>query len=859
VGTGPLTGATGPVSTVQSGDAGVSAGVGALTGTVIDGIGVTRETNVQPVGELDSSTGGSILIGKSDGMGNIPKPLFDWVYLTQGLLTSTAPSGATVAPYDLWRQIDYVGHVLHGKTFRHLELEVLITLSPTAFHMGVVTFAWLPEYLSRTDLIATPGDWGFLRSRKHTVTVNLAAPQVVVLKCPLVRPAGALEPITFGSPQMGTRDRIVFCARGLGRVDGAYTDVAYVMQARLVPGSTTMGLTASEFVSARRERPWSGALGALSAVAGHLSNVPVLSGVMLPAERFLKAGAVFAKSMGLSAPVSTDLPGQMVQATTGSGVNADLGTNGAVLSTLTTTQRAVTAPFTDGEPDECAFATIAARPGHVATFTLSSTRLPGQGLVEADTSNYAIPVDPLWRSGSSSTYNAGIGGVAWLALAHTFWRGTLRYKLTVVASKFHSMRLRVIYDSDPMAGVTYVPTREAAAYTYSEVFDISEQSVIEFDIPWCAPRAWNPCERGITKWSPLSSAGSYIGAVGPFNNPRVHHNGVIYFMVESSLVSAFPAVADALLLVEVVGGDDFAVAYHDIGRYYNAGKTIPVSAVVGADAHVPPRALGKGVDFREPFKIYGMDGITNVRTLCKEMVCVGPAAPTAPTAGGGPTVTPSLRAWMGPLWSRFHPTGRQTPATQNYWERGYGVVSGGSVYRVTSPLISNASGSTGTLQPGYITNSTGSASANIAGSGYDFNHHAWNSALNTGFTPVTEGWASTVATIESMITKVRTMYHGLSYQFLGLAPYEVTVPMIGTGAGMPGWYFPPGGSVDLGQIEVPATLFMVTNVPNSTGADPAVDLPPSDPLLFVGASDDYNLSYFDGPPRFAIMSYYENP
>lgn len=855
-GDGPLTGAGGPLGASSLGDEGALAGVGAMNATVVDGIGVTRETNIQPVAAPDARSGGSILVGRSDGMGAIPRPLFDWVFIKQDVVQTTASAGYVYYPYKDWADIDYVGHVLHGKTFGHLELEVMITVSPTAYHMGLLTFAWLPEYIIRTDQAGMRADWGYLRSRKHTVTINLAAPEVVIIRCPLVRPVGALAPITKFSPQNTQRDALVMCSRGLGRVDGAYTDVSVVMQARLVPGSTTMGLTASQFVSAKAERPWSGALGALSAAAGHLSSVPVLSGVMMPAERFLRAGATFAKSMGLSAPTETDVPPAMTLTHNGGPLNADIGVVGPVMATLSTTQRAVAAPFTDGEPDECAFATIAARTGHVATFVLSASRPAGAGLFDPFTNEFGVLVDPLWKAGDSSDYTSGISGPAWLALAHGFWRGTLRYKCTVIASKFHSMRIRVIYDSDPMATPASLPSREAASYTYSEVFDISEKSVIEFDIPWCAPRAWNPCLRAITKWSPSGAAGSYSTAGGGLmTNSRVHHNGVVYFVVESPLVGAFPGVPDGFLMVEVCGGDDFAVAFQDLGKYLDCGKTIPVSSVVGADARVAPRPLGKGVEFHEPFKLYGMDGVTNVRTLCKEMVCVGPTSSLAPDSGEGSTITPNLRAWKGPVWGRFQPNARQRPAAQNYWQRGYGVVSGGSVYRLAMPLVAGVAGGT-SGSTGWLNSSIGPTSAILGGSCYDFNELFWDVSSNRGIVGTTEGWFDTVPTIQAFVNALKLKMHGLNYQYLCQGSYEVTVPMIGTGAGLPGWYGGSGGVVDLGQIEVPATLFYLGSMPVTAGAS-ETDLTTVEPVLYVAGSDDYNLSYFDGPPRFTIKSFYE--
>lgn len=72
---------------------------------------------------------------------------------------------------------------------------------------------------------------------------------------------------------------------------------------------------------------------------------------------------------------------------------------------------------------------------------------------------------------------------AYLTRLCRFWRGSMRFHFSIVASPFHSMRLRMSFT--PNTGDTYVaPNAGNAAYNVNQVWDINNQTDYSFTIPF---------------------------------------------------------------------------------------------------------------------------------------------------------------------------------------------------------------------------------------------------------------------------------------------------------------------------------------------------------------------------------------
>lgn len=69
-----------------------------------------------------------------------------------------------------------------------------------------------------------------------------------------------------------------------------------------------------------------------------------------------------------------------------------------------------------------------------------------------------------------------------------FWRGSMTYRFTAIASQFHRGRLLVSFDPDGWKD-TYTTAAYLGPRTISKVWDIQQNSDFEFEIPYMAPSA----------------------------------------------------------------------------------------------------------------------------------------------------------------------------------------------------------------------------------------------------------------------------------------------------------------------------------------------------------------------------------
>lgn len=129
-----------------------------------------------------------------------------------------------------------------------------------------------------------------------------------------------------------------------------------------------------------------------------------------------------------------------------------------------------------------------------------------------------------------------------------YWRGSVTFKITAIASKFHRGRYVVTWDptADISANVSYVGT------SFTKIVDIAEESEIEVTIPYTQPY-------------PFCLSDTYSGNVSqPYGTSYVPHidrydNGILTIRVFTKQTSPV-ATADIQLLVSVKGGSDLEFA-----------------------------------------------------------------------------------------------------------------------------------------------------------------------------------------------------------------------------------------------------------------------------------------------------------
>lgn len=129
-----------------------------------------------------------------------------------------------------------------------------------------------------------------------------------------------------------------------------------------------------------------------------------------------------------------------------------------------------------------------------------------------------------------------------------YWRGSITFKITAIASKFHRGRYVITWDptADISAATSYIGT------AFTKIVDIAEESEIELTIPYMQPY-------------PFCISDNYASNVTePFATTYVNHldgndNGVLTIRVFTQQTSP-TATADIQLLVAVKGGSDLEFA-----------------------------------------------------------------------------------------------------------------------------------------------------------------------------------------------------------------------------------------------------------------------------------------------------------
>lgn len=140
-----------------------------------------------------------------------------------------------------------------------------------------------------------------------------------------------------------------------------------------------------------------------------------------------------------------------------------------------------------------------------------------------------------------------------------YWRGTLKYRLAIAKTAFHSGRLRITYHPGiygDQANADNIPEN-----AYNWILDLSVSSELEFEIPYVANVPWKE---------------TLVANVVDVNNWRKEKfsTGSITVTVVTQLRAATDSVSSTCpFSMWISGGDDIAFAVPDFGNYVIASYT----------------------------------------------------------------------------------------------------------------------------------------------------------------------------------------------------------------------------------------------------------------------------------------------
>jgi hypothetical protein len=234
---------------------------------------------------------------------------------------------------------------------------------------------------------------------------------------------------------------------------------------------------------------------------------------------------------------------------------------------------------------------IASRPGLLTQFQMSSVRPTG----------YILDVQPVHPcAGTFLTFENGeqdlpttLKFVSWPC---RFWSGSLKYKLQIVSSNFHSARIQILYTPENVAPTTM--STDLAFELTSHIVDIQCDSEIEFEIPWNSQFPILPLNR----------------------NDLNDTNGTLIFRVLNELTYKETPVPDIEFNLWVSAGSDFKL-YSMTGPItfdLTVPTTTPPPRVNAGVAQIADTSKSSASGNAEPIVPLALGGYTEIPTAITE-------------------------------------------------------------------------------------------------------------------------------------------------------------------------------------------------------------------------------------------------
>ena len=287
---------------------------------------------------------------------------------------------------------------------------------------------------------------------------------------------------------------------------------------------------------------------AVATTASRLSDVPVLGSVARPISWASRAIAGVASTFGWNKPDSMEPNSAYVNIPAKGYTNVDGIDISTKLGGMPDNGLAYNEGMFSTDVDEMDISHVASK-SCIYAHNIEWNIATGVG-----SRLHFAPVAPGVSSGDATTIYPTT--LAYLTSLFKYWRGGLKYRITIAKTAFHSGRLRITYH----AGIKDIGEITAPENAYNWILDLSTSSELEFTIPYVANVPWKEV------------------IVDEFNQasflPEVSKTGILDIQVLTALRRASDSVADNCPINVWISADkDFSVAIPDGGNY---AVTIPI-------------------------------------------------------------------------------------------------------------------------------------------------------------------------------------------------------------------------------------------------------------------------------------------
>lgn len=294
-------------------------------------------------------------------------------------------------------------------------------------------------------------------------------------------------------------------------------------------------------------KPISGPATALANAAGALTKVPYIGLYARASQLALSGVAGVASLFGYCRPVITD-PAKPVKPTfLGNLANTNVP-DGSQKLTTDIKQEVTVDPRTTGlsAMDEMTIKSIASRESFLTTVPWVGSTASGTKLFTASVTPYNFDI----HSTGDGQHEIHMTPACHVASLFENWRGSMRYRVQVVASNFHKGRLQIQYDP-------YTSNTSSFNSAYNRIIDISEEKDFTIEIGWGVQHPYCAAYEPLTRVPPFKIGSGNIAF--PSVQPN-RFNGQFSIWVLNELTTASDANADISLNIFVSAGDDMEFA-----------------------------------------------------------------------------------------------------------------------------------------------------------------------------------------------------------------------------------------------------------------------------------------------------------
>lgn len=327
-------------------------------------------------------------------------------------------------------------------------------------------------------------------------------------------------------------------------------------------------------------------------------GLPLVGKAFEPLTWMSNAMAQTLDSFGFCKPTSVQTVSKYVNIPSNAYTNGEGVDEGTTLSVMPTNSLQPRTDVFGSTVDEMDIKYIASRLSLQNSFQWQTSGLPEAQLYQWYVSPMIFPSKQTTTPSVQTYYEPTM--VGFLSSGFEWWRGSMKYKVQVAKTGYHSGRLRIMYVP---AGTVSSPTPISydADLCYNWILDLRTSSEIEFEIPFTSVVPWLQAD------IPSGSATSLLRTTC----------GIVAIEILNPLVAP-TTVADTVdVNVWVAGGSDFELARPSINKWVPVSLATPTTMVAQVGAQQQSSGFN---DFVPAAKMFNM---TTSDTVALDALSIG--------------------------------------------------------------------------------------------------------------------------------------------------------------------------------------------------------------------------------------------